>query len=64
MGDQKTVNVDNIMGKAKSAAGIFSQLNQEQTDRIVRAIYEAGFNNRVNLAKLAYEETGIGKWKD
>ena len=60
----KTIDVDKIMEKAVSAAAIFSQLSQEHTDRIVRAVYEAGFNNRVKLAKLAYEETGKGKWED
>jgi acetaldehyde dehydrogenase/alcohol dehydrogenase len=64
MTDKKTINADNVMEKAKSAAGIFTQLDQEQTDRIVRAVYEAGFNNRVKLAKLAYKETGKGKWED
>ena len=67
MGNTNTIdlkNVDQIMKKAICAAGIFSQLNQEHTDRIVRAVYEAGFNNRIKLAKLAHEETGLGNWKD
>ena len=58
------VDVNNIVGKAAVAAGIFSQLGQEHVDRIVRAVYEAGFNARVSLAKLASEETQIGKWQD
>ena len=57
-------NVDNMMQKATSAAAVFGQLTQEHTDRIVRAVYEVAFNNRVKLAKLAYEETGKGKWED
>jgi acetaldehyde dehydrogenase/alcohol dehydrogenase len=56
--------VDQIMEKAICAAGIFSQLDQAHTDRIVRAVYEAGFNNRIKLAKMAHEETGLGNWKD
>ena len=56
--------VDKVMEKAVCAAAIFSQLDQKQTDRIVRAVYEAGFNHRVSLAKLAHEETGLGNWKD
>ncbi len=56
--------VDQIMEKAVCAAGIFGQLDQAHTDRIVRAVYEAGFNNRIKLAKMAHEETGIGNWKD
>jgi len=58
------VDVNAVMEKATCAAAIFSQLDQAQTDHILRAVCEAGFNNRVRLAKLAYEETGIGKWED
>jgi acetaldehyde dehydrogenase/alcohol dehydrogenase len=56
--------VDEVLEKASQAAAIFSQLDQEHTDRIVRAVYQAGFNNRVKLARMAQEETGIGKWED
>ncbi|NQT33324.1 MAG: aldehyde dehydrogenase family protein [Candidatus Omnitrophica bacterium] len=59
-----TIDANKIMEKATSAAAIFGQLSQEHTDRIVRAAYEAAFDNRVKLAKLAYEETGKGKWED
>jgi acetaldehyde dehydrogenase/alcohol dehydrogenase len=52
------------MEQARYAAAVFSQYSQEQVDRIVRAVYEAGFNQRVRLAKLAHEETGIGRWQD
>ncbi len=38
-------------------------LDQQHTDRIVKAVYEVGFNNRVRLAKTAYEETGLGVWE-
>jgi len=53
-----------IAEKASYAAAVFSQLSQEHVDRIVRAVYERGFKDRVRLAKLAHEETGIGKWED
>ncbi|MFC1566596.1 aldehyde dehydrogenase family protein [bacterium] len=56
-------NVNTIVSKAMQAAAVFSQLDQEHTDKIVRAVYEAAFNNRVKLAKMAQEETGIGKWE-
>lgn len=49
---------------ANAAAAVFSQYDQQQTDRIVRAVYEAAFRDRVRLARLAYEETGMGKWQD
>ena len=60
----KPIDVDKVMEKATSAAAVFSQLNQEETDRIVKAVYEAAFDSRVKLAKLAHEETGKGRWED
>ena len=58
------LTVDEVMAKAVRAAAAFEQLDQEQTDRIVKKVCEAGFKNREHLAKLAYEETGLGKWQD
>ena len=57
-------SVNDFIQKAKQAAGVFSQFDQELVDRIVKAVYEVGFNNRIKLAKLAHEETGLGKWED
>ena len=57
-------HINELLENAKQAAAIFSQFNQQQTDRIVRAVYQAGMNNRVRLAKIAVEETGMGKWED
>ncbi|MEI7724013.1 MAG: aldehyde dehydrogenase family protein [Bacteroidota bacterium] len=52
-----------ILDKAQLAAAEFQQYDQAQTDRIVEAVFKAGFNNRVKLAKMAQEETGMGKWE-
>jgi len=52
-----------VLEKALLAAAEFQQFNQEETDRIVEAVYKAGFNARVKLAKMAFEETGIGVWE-
>ena len=57
-------NVDQYFERASAAAAVFSQFTQEQTDRVVKAVFEAAFANRVKLAKLAQEETGMGKWQD
>ena len=51
------------MNNATMAAAEYSQLSQEQTDAIVKKVFEAAFNNRVTLAKMAVEETGIGIWE-
>lgn len=52
--------VEGTIHKALTAGHAFSRLDQEQTDRITRAVYEAGFNNRWRLAEMAHKETGIG----
>jgi acetaldehyde dehydrogenase/alcohol dehydrogenase len=52
------------MNKAVVAAEEFSKYTQEQTDRIVKAVYEIGFDYRIYLAKMAIKETGLGKWED
>jgi acetaldehyde dehydrogenase/alcohol dehydrogenase len=54
---------NDILEKAQLAAAEFHQFNQEQTDRIVEAVFKAGFDNRVKLAKIAREETGMGIWE-
>lgn len=56
--------IDEVLKKASQAAAIFSQFDQKQTDRIVKAVYKAAFADRVRLAKMAREETGLGKWQD
>ncbi|MBT7094870.1 MAG: acetaldehyde dehydrogenase, partial [Bacteroidetes bacterium] len=61
---KKVLDIDDIMTRAKIACEIFGQYNQEKVDKIVRAVYEAGFNQRIQLARMACEETGIGKWED
>ncbi len=57
-------DIEAVMQRASLAAAVFTELDQAQTDRIVRAVFEVGFNHRVRLAKLAAEETGLGKWQD
>lgn len=62
------IDIDSIVEEhfclANAAAAVFSQYSQTQTDRIVHAVYEAAFRDRVRLARLAHEETGMGKWQD
>ncbi len=53
-----------VIQRATIAAGIYSELNQKQTDEIVAAIHKAALDSRVLLAKLANSETGVGKWQD
>lgn len=56
--------VNNLLDRATSAAEAFRQLGQEQVDRVVEAVYKAAWNNRVALARLGFEETGMGILED
>ena len=56
--------VDDLLGRATRAAEAFRQLGQDQVDRIVEAVYKAAWNSRVELARLAFEETGMGILED
>lgn len=58
------LDIETIISKAKKAAVEFGFFSQEKTDQIVKSVYSAGFDKRVYLAKLAHQETGIGKWED
>ncbi len=49
---------------ATIAAMAFRDLDQTRTDAIVRSVYLAALDHRVDLAKMAHEETGIGTWED
>lgn len=53
-----------LIQHATAAAMAFRGFDQAKTDAIVRAVYLAALDHRVDLAKLAHEETGIGKWED
>jgi len=55
---------DQILERAVLAGAVFAQLGQVETDRIVDAVHKAAFNHRVRLARMANEETGMGKWQD
>jgi len=64
MTEELLKKADELVEKALFASAVFQQFDQEQTDRIVESVFKAGFNNRVKLARMAYEETGIGNWQD
>jgi acetaldehyde dehydrogenase/alcohol dehydrogenase len=63
LSDPNAEKADLILEKALYAAAEFQQFTQEETDGIVEAVYIAGFNARVKLAKIAVEETRIGVWQ-
>ena len=60
IGELAMANTDEIIQRAQKAATAFRELDQPKTDRIVRAVYLAAMDNRVRLAIMAAEETGMG----
>jgi len=64
MTEEMIKKANELLEKASYAAAVFQQFDQEQTDRIVERVFQTGFNNRIKLAKMANDETGIGNWQD
>ncbi len=54
----------NLAKTAKEAQLEFKHFSQQQVDKVVKAMADAGYENAVPLAKMAYEESGFGKWQD
>jgi len=54
---------EELLARASLAAAEFNQLDQAAVDRIVEAVARAALENRITLARLAWEETGKGVWQ-
>lgn len=50
--------------KAYEAQQIFKDFSQEQVNKIIKAMAEAGYLAAEKLARLAVEESGFGKYED
>ena len=61
---QEQALLGDIVRRVKKAQKIFATYNQEQVDKIFRAAAIAAAQNRIPLAKLAVEETGMGVMED
>jgi acetaldehyde dehydrogenase (acetylating) len=53
-----------LAARAKQAQLEFKHFNQDQVDKVVKAMADAGFKNAERLAQLAHQETGFGKVAD
>ena len=56
--------IDELMEKAKIASQEYLKLNQEQVNKIIKAMSMAGLEHHMELAKMAVEETGRGIYED
>lgn len=54
----------NLLLEAEKAQRELAHMDQDQIDRIVKAISDAGAAHAEELAKAAQQETGFGKWQD
>ena len=54
----------NLTETAKAAQMEFKYFNQDQVDKIIKSMADAGFKEAERLAKLATEETGFGNLND
>ncbi len=54
----------NLASKAKEAQLEYKHFSQQQVDKIVKAMAEAGYNASEKLAKMACDESGFGKVED
>jgi acetaldehyde dehydrogenase (acetylating) len=61
---QSIQEVRDLLQKAKAAQLEFRNYSQEQVDRIVKAMADAGFAEAARLGRMASEETGFGKPED
>ena len=64
--DNDTVikKIDELIERAKVARDEYLKLNQEQVDKIVKAMSMAVQENHMMLAKMAVDETGRGIYED
>ena len=56
--------LEKLINKVKKAQEILSTFSQEKIDHIFRAAAVAANKARIPLAKMAYEETGMGVMED
>ena len=56
--------IDDLVSKAGVALQEYMKLDQKQVDNIVHAMALAGLDHHMELAKMAYEETGRGVLED
>ena len=56
--------IDELVKKAKTALDEYMKMDQEQIDKIVKAMALAGLEAQMILAKAAVEETGRGIYED
>src|SRR3569832_1412336 len=57
-------SVDEAVQAAKRAQAVFQDQGLELRREVIRAMRKAAIANAERLAKMAREETGMGRWED
>lgn len=57
-------SIDSAVRESKKAQIIFQGMGLELRKKVIDAIRKAGYENATLLAKMAQEETGLGRWED
>ena len=57
-------SVDSAVRAAKKAQKIFQEMGLEARSKIIDSIRKAGCQNAEPLARMAHQETGLGRWED
>ena len=64
LSEERIASLEGLVRQARTAAAVFTQLTQEDVDRIVKPMVLAGLEQAQYLARLAVEETKIGLMED
>src|SRR5215470_17608129 len=64
LSEERIAYLEGLVRQARTAAAVFTQLTQEDVDRIVKPMVLAGLEQAQYLARLAVEETKIGVMED
>ena len=64
MSAERIAYLEGLVTQARTAAAVFTQLSQEDVDRIVKSIVLVGLEQAQHLARLAVEETRLGVMED
>lgn len=62
--EQAVQRARELAKQAFEAQKLFADYSQDKVDRIVESMAKAGYEHAARLAKLAVEETGIGRESD
>src|SRR5262245_58610836 len=60
----KDTQIQELISRARAAQAVFELFSQEQVDAIVKGIGKYVYDNAEMLAKMAVDETGIGRYED